>query len=183
MAVARWVRYRADDLGVDSARVSLGGASAGATLATGATLRLRDEDGWQPAALLTVYGLFHPVLPAVPAEREAMMDGIPQVLRFTPESTAGIAANYLGGPPESADGYAMPIRADLRGLCPVRMYDAEYDDLRVSADLFAAALEDAGVPVTRHLVPGVMHGFANLPPEITPVGEALQMMADAVGAA
>ena len=157
----------------------MGGASAGATLATGAVLRLRDEDGWTPAALIPVYGMFHAVLPVAP-EIDALMTEVPTLLRFTPESTAGVTANYLGGPVESADGYAMPILADLAGLCPVVLLDGEYDDLRASADLFAAALADAGVDVRRHLARGMMHGFVNLPAEVEPVGEVFSLMAETV---
>ncbi|GAA4702995.1 hypothetical protein [Nocardioides conyzicola] len=36
------------------------------------------------------------------------------------------------------------------------------------------------VDVTRHLVPGVLHGFLNLPAEVEPVGHAFQLIADAV---
>src|SRR4051794_17839471 len=52
VAVVRWVRDHPAELGLDPARIAVGGASAGANLATGAVLRLRDEDGWQPAALV-----------------------------------------------------------------------------------------------------------------------------------
>ena len=180
VAVVRWVRDSALDLGVDPARIAVGGASAGATLATGATLRVRDEDDWQPAALLPVYGMFHAVLPDPTDEMAASMADVPDLLRFTPESTAGVTANYLGGPPESADGYAMPALADLAGLCPVWLYDAEYDDLRGSAEIFATALAAAGVDVGQHVAPGLMHGFTNLPAEIDAVGEVFQLMADVV---
>ena len=175
VAAIRWVRD-SGALDVDPARLAVGGASAGATLATGAVLRLRDEDDWQPAALIPVYGMFHPTVPPASADDEALMIGVPELLRFTPEGTAGITAAYLGGPAESADGYAMPILADLHGLCPTLLIDAEYDDLRRSADLFAEALAQAGVPLTRHLAPGTMHGLANLPAEIEPVGRVFALM-------
>lgn len=183
VAALRWTRDHAADLGVDPGRIAIGGASAGATLATGTTLRVRDEDDWQPAVLLPVYGMFHAVLPSPTSEMTTLMADVPELLRFTPESTAGVTANYLGGPPESADGYAMPILADLDGLCPVRLYDAEYDDLRGSAEIFAAALREAGVDVERHVGPGLMHGFMNLPAEIEPVGEIVQLMAAQVATA
>lgn len=175
VAAIRWVRD-SGELPVDPHRISVGGASAGATLATGATLRLRDEDDWQPAALIPVYGMFHAVVPASTEAFKELMAGVPPLLRFTSEGTAEVTANYLGGPPESVDGYAMPILAGLEGLCPVLLIDAEHDDLRRSADLFATALAEAGVPLTRHLAPGMMHGLVNLPAEIEPVGEVFASM-------
>ena len=63
VAAVRWVRDNAAALGIDPDRISLGGASAGGNLATGAALRLRDDDGWVPAALLLAYTTFHAVVP------------------------------------------------------------------------------------------------------------------------
>ena len=76
----------------------------------------------------------------------------------------------------------MPAGADLAGLCRTVMIDAEYDDLRRSEEAFLALLAAAGVDVTRHLMPGVLHGFLNLPAEVEPVGRAFQLIADAVAA-
>ena len=64
VAAVRWVRDSAADLGVDPDRISVGGASAGGNLAAGAALRLRDDDGWQPAALLLAYPIAHAVAAA-----------------------------------------------------------------------------------------------------------------------
>jgi acetyl esterase len=180
VAVVRTVRDGAPILGVDPHRIAVGGASAGANLATGAVLRLRDEDGWQPAALVAAYGVFHGVLPPTTPTLEELMAVVPALLRFTDEQTAGFAANYVGAPAESADGYAMPAGADLAGLCPVVMLDAEYDDLRRSEEPFHAGLVAAGVDVTRVVIPGVLHGFLNLPAEVEPVGHAFQLIANAV---
>ncbi|KQW47252.1 hypothetical protein ASC77_12255 [Nocardioides sp. Root1257] len=183
VAVVRWVRDSAVDLGVDPDAIAVGGASAGANLGTAAVLRLRDEDGWQPASLVAAYGVYHPVLPPATAEIDELMAEVPALLGFTDEQTAGFTANYLGASPESADGRSMPALADLTGLCRVLMIDAEYDDLRRSEEPFHEALLAAGVDVTRHLMPGLMHGFLNLPAEVEPVGTAFQLIADAVPSA
>ena len=180
VAVVRWARDDATDLGVARDRIAVGGASAGGNLATAAALRLRDEDRWVPSVLVPAYGVFHPVLPPATPEIDALMASVPDLLRFTDEQTAGFTANYLGAPPESADGRAMPALASLTGLCPVVMIDAEYDDLRRSEEPFHDALVGAGVEVTRHLMPGLMHGFLNLPADIGPVDRAVQIIADTV---
>jgi len=49
VAAVTWVRDRAEELGVDPARITIGGASAGGNLTAGAAVRLRDRDGWAPA--------------------------------------------------------------------------------------------------------------------------------------
>lgn len=183
VAAVRWLRDGADDLGVDADRIAVGGASAGGNLATAAVIRLRDEEGWQPAVLVPAYGVFHAVLPPSTPEIDERMADVPPMLGFTDEQTAGFTANYVGGPAESADGSSMPGLADLTALCRTVMVDAEYDDLRRSEEPFHAALLAAGVDVTRHVQPGVLHGFLNLPAEVEPVGRAFQIIADAVGSA
>ena len=59
VAATRWLRDSAADLGVDPDRIHVGGASAGGNLATALTLRLRDEDDWQPASLVAIYPVLH----------------------------------------------------------------------------------------------------------------------------
>jgi acetyl esterase len=179
VAAVTWVRDTAADLGVDPARISVGGASAGANLTTGAALKLRDRDGWVPAALLPVYGVFHPVVPAPSSALASGLAELPPLL----QGRAGdhtLTINYLGGPLSSADGYAMPALAVLEGLCPTVLLNAEYDNLRASGEAFAAALAVAGVAVRQVLVPGVLHGFLNQPAELKPVGRCLEVMADVV---
>ncbi|PWW25008.1 alpha/beta hydrolase family protein [Geodermatophilus normandii] len=109
------------------------------------------------------------------------MTEVPRLLRFLPEDRRSITTNYLGGPESTADGYAMPANAVLEGLCPVLLLDSEYDDLRASAEAFTAALALAGVDVRQVLVPGMLHGFLNLPAhDVEPVDRALALVADVV---
>src|SRR3954449_659456 len=183
VAAVRWVRDSAAGVGIDPGRISLGGASAGGNLATGAALRLRDDDGWVPAALLLAYTTLHAVVPPPSPSLTPLLEEIPRLLRFLPEDRRSITENYLGGPASRADGYAMPGGAVLEGLCPVLLLDAEYDDLRASAEVFAGQLTAAGVDVRQVAVPGMLHGFLNLDAGIEPVDDALRLMAGTVAAA
>jgi acetyl esterase len=180
VAAVRWVRDHAATLGVDAGRISLGGASAGGNLAAGAALKLRDEDGWVPAALVLAYTTLHAVVPPASPSLAPLLDGIPRLLRFLPETRRGITESYLGGPASNADGYAMPGNAVLEGLCPVLLLNSEYDDLRASAEAFAGQLAVAGVDVRQVLVRGMLHGFLNLHAGIGPVDRALDLMAQVV---
>jgi acetyl esterase/lipase len=177
VAVVRWARESAPDLGIDADRISVGGASAGANLAAGAALKLRDADGQPPAHLIFAYGVAHSVIPPMSADHAALMREVPALLQFPPEATSFFNVNYLGGPVSTSDGYAFPALADLRGLCPTLVLNAEYDDLRASGQAFAASLASAGVDVRQVNVVSMLHGFLNLPASIAPVAEALDLIA------
>jgi len=177
VAVVRWVRDSPADLGIDADRISVGGASAGANLAAGAALKLRDADGLPPAHLIFAYGVAHAVIPPMSAEHAALMREVPALLQFPPEATSFFNVNYLGGPVSTATGYAFPALADLRGMCPTLVLNAEYDDLRASGQAFAAALAAAGADVRQVMVASMLHGFLNLPASIGPVAGALDLIA------
>jgi acetyl esterase/lipase len=180
VAAVAWVRDDAATLGVDPARISIGGASAGANLTAGAALKLRDRDAWQPAALVLAYGAFHPMFPPPSPSLAARLAELPPLFREREGESNPLHENYLGGPLSSGDGYAFPGHAVLTGLCPTLLLNAEYDHLRASGEAFAAALALAGVDVRQVLVPGVLHAFLNQPAELEPVGRALDLIAEVV---
>jgi acetyl esterase/lipase len=180
VAAYRWVRDNAAELGVDAGRICLGGASAGGNLSIGAALKLRDEDGRPPAALLPIYPVAHAVVPPASASLAAKMAEVPAVLRFFPPQMQWLNENYLGGPLSTADGYAFGANAVLEGLCPTLVINAEYDDLRSSGEAFVAQCALAGVDVRQVTAVGMLHGFLNTRPDIEPVGQALDLMAEVV---
>ena len=163
VAAFRWAVVEAAALGADPARVSLGGASAGANLAAGATLRLRDEFGLVPVALLLAYPCVHAALPPASAELAPKVAALTPAMAFAPEILTPTVENYLGGPLESATAYAMPALGDLAGLPPTLILNAEYDGLRASGEAFAELLQAAGVEVEVRCEPGVAHGHLNSP--------------------
>ncbi|POX36796.1 alpha/beta hydrolase [Streptomyces sp. Ru73] len=162
--------------GTGEGPLSVGGASAGANLAAGAVLRLRDATGWTPAHVVLVYPALHAVLPAPSARLSGMMAGIPRAARLV-DDYPRVFAQYLGGPPDTADGYAAPALADLSGFPPTTVLNAEYDDLRPSGEAFTAALAVAGTDVTQVLVRGTLHGFLTRPGTEEPTDHALDVMA------
>lgn len=178
VAAARWLRDNGSKLGVDPTRITIGGASAGGNLAVATTLRLRDEDEWQPAALVPAYPVLHDVLPTPSAVVSTTLDEVPPALRFTPQGTGFMNANYLGGHP--ADGYSFPTHADLAGLAPTLLVTAEYDDLRTTGEVFVDQLSAAGVDVRLVQADGMLHGFLNLSSALKPVDHVLRLMAETV---
>jgi acetyl esterase/lipase len=108
------------------------------------------------------------VQPAPDAALRALLDANPGADRFGPEPVRSMYEAYLGGPVENAPLPAVPGRAapsDLAGFPPVLMINGEADELRVSGEVFAATLADAGVPLELVTEPGTEHGHLNRPDE------------------
>ncbi len=160
LAAFDWAVENAPALGVDPARIALGGASAGGNLATGAAMRLRDRGTALPSLLALVYPSLHDGILTPNRELSLLLEGVPAARIFTPESRAAINRNYL---PDGIDpdGYAFPGGHELAGLPSVLMINAELDSLRASGEAFAAELALASVDVRVVRQRGAMHGYLN----------------------
>lgn len=168
LAAWRWTIDNADELGLDAERLAIGGASAGANLVAGAVLRLLADSAPipVPAGVFLAYPTLLAVQPAPDAALRALLDANPAADRFTPAAVRAMYENYLGGPVDDAPLAAVPGRAaasDLAGFPPGLMINGEADELRVSGEVFAATLVDAGVPLELVVEPGTEHGHLNRP--------------------
>ncbi|MFI6404690.1 alpha/beta hydrolase [Streptomyces sp. NPDC050548] len=159
-AALRWVADEADALGVDVARVALGGHSAGAALAAAVALAARDRRG--PGIRYLYLG--YPVLDDRLETGSARAITDPKL--FNRQGAAAGWELYLQGSDPEA-GYAVPGRAkDLGDLPPTYILVDGADPVRDEALEFAARLSAAGNSVELHLVPGVPHMFDVLAPDI-----------------
>ncbi len=150
-AVAIWAAEHAAGLGIDPARIAVGGHAAGAGLAAAVALRARDERG--PAIRYQL--LNQPELD----DRQETWSA--RTFTDTPFMTRSKVAaswrHYLGSTP--ATPYAAPARAtDLSGLPPAHVATAELDPNRDEAIGYALRLLQAGVPVELHQWAGTFHG-------------------------
>jgi acetyl esterase/lipase len=140
----------------------IGGASAGANLAAGVALRLRDE-GRPPLGVALLYPLVHPALPEAGPELAGKLARLTATHTFRVPSFTPMVENYLGGPVSEATPYAFAALGHLRGYPPTLVINGEYDGLRASGEAFSSALMAAGCEVTQLLAPEVLHGHANSP--------------------
>ena len=92
---------------------SIGGASAGGNLATGAALRLSHGTGPVPALAVLAYPTLHAVQGSPDAALRSALDADPEADTFGPEPVRGMYENYLGTPAESGDVYAVPGTASV----------------------------------------------------------------------
>ncbi|MDN3496446.1 alpha/beta hydrolase fold domain-containing protein [Planococcus sp. APC 4015] len=161
-----WVSQNADRLRIDVSRLAIGGASAGANLVTGATLRLVASGDALPALVVLAYPTLLAVQPAPDAALRAALDANPAADRFPPAAIRAMYENYLGGSIEGAPLPAIPGLAsadDLAGFPPTLMINGDADELRVSGEAFAATLAAAGRPVELRVEAGTEHGHLNRP--------------------
>jgi acetyl esterase len=155
--------WAVDNLGVSSAAMHVGGASAGANLAAGVGVRLRDGQGELPASLVLVYPQVHAVAPEGSAAARAAAKTLPEEHRFPQSMVTAIAENYLGPDQSSDDPYAYAGNAELTGMSPLFILNSESDEHRYSGEEFARQAIEAGVMVLNCYEPGSIHGHLDRP--------------------
>lgn len=163
VAATAWARTQAVRWGADPERLVLGGASAGANLAAGACVQVRDQGGTLPAALVLAYPCLHAPLPEPSEELAEKLSGISRVMAFAPEALTLMVENYTGRPLAETPTYAMPGNGDLTGLPPTLVINAEYDGLRASGETAVSAMRAAGVTCRQVVAEDVAHGHLSSP--------------------
>jgi acetyl esterase len=141
----------------------LGGASAGANLAAGAALRLRDDGRSLPRGVLLVYPVLHAELPPMTAELTAKVATLPDPGLVGAESIRRMNLNYVREPAALNEPYAFPGGHDLTGLPPTFILNSDVDPLRASGQQYGAELAAAGVDLVMIREGGVHHGHLNEP--------------------
>lgn len=156
-AAACWVHDNAATVGVDPARLAIGGDSAGGLLAATVAQTARDRGGPPIAFQLLVY-------PAVGTRGySASMAEFATGYLFERDELDWAYAQYLNDPSEARDPRVCPIAArDFGALPPAYVLCAEYEIMRDDIEHYAALLADAGVPVELRRWPGQVHPFLNL---------------------
>lgn len=153
-AATDWVSRRADELGVDAARLAVIGDSAGGSLAAAVALAARDRGGPDICAQVLLYpGLDRDM--SVPSI--ATMPEAPLLTRADIDYMHALADGDAGPP---ADPYLLPaLASDLSGLPQAIVVTGGCDPIRDWGERYAERLRDAGVQTTCTRYPGAYHGF------------------------
>jgi acetyl esterase len=157
-----WATEHPDLLDARTGRIHLGGASAGANLAAGVSVRSVAADVEKPASLVLVYPLVHAATPESSAELRASITRMAPAFSFTSEVVAALTEHYAGAA-ASTDPVAFAGNADLVGQPATLIINAEADELRASGEEFARQLRDVGVKVESITEPGTFHGYLDDP--------------------
>ena len=166
-----WFAAHAPAFGLAADRFAIGGQSAGATLAAGLALRLRDTGRTTP--LLQV--LAYPVLdPALASSSYVENDGI----LLTAASYAQDWDHYLGDQRADPPSYAAPLYAkNLAGVAPALLLAAGHDPARDDTRRYHARLTEVGVDSELVEYPGTIHAFLSFAGALDVAREALRLIA------
>lgn len=169
-----WLHEHADALGVDRARIAVGGQSAGGGLAAALAQRLADE-----GAPMAAQWLFCPMLD----DRTAADRSLDAANHFAWNNRNNLVgwSSYLG-PLLGGDclpAYAAAARrADLTGLPPSWLYASDIELFCPEITEYARRLRGAGVEVTLEVVPGAPHGFESWAGDTAPARALLATARD-----
>jgi acetyl esterase len=170
------VRREAAGLGVDSARLAVGGDSAGGNLAAVVAIDARDR-----GVALRHQLLVYPVCDATLSQPSVEENGEGYLL--TKGAMAWFVGHYLGAG-DPTDWRVSPLfAADVAGVAPATVITAEYDPLRDEGRAYAERLAAAGVEVAHRCFAGQIHGFFGLGAVTPAAGEAVAFAGERLRAA
>ena len=150
-----WAYDNAEELGIDTSRIGIGGDSAGSTLSVGVCMMARDRK--------------HPVKFAFQMLPYPFLDGrnnSESCKRFTDTPMWNSTLSNRIAPMTRADRtrpdyvYFSPVEAEsFEGLPTAYIETAEFDCLHDDGILYAKKLREAGIEVALNETKGTMHGF------------------------
>jgi acetyl esterase len=153
VAVTRLMAREGAGLGIDPARLAVGGDSAGANLALGAALAMRDAGERALKFQLLIYGVYTTDCDSPSWQSFGQGAGL------SIASMSWAWETYLGDKADYRDWRAAPYLADLAGLPPAHLIVGTLDPLLDDSNNLYAKLQAAGVPCNLTVYQGINHGF------------------------
>ncbi len=156
-AALKWLHSHAGELGVDTTRIAIGGASAGGGLTAALALLTRDRKEVPLAFQLLIYPMLddRTVISKEPHPYTGEYIWTQDANRFGWTSLLGQEPGGLDISP-----YAAAARADkLEGLPPAFITVGSLDLFLEENMEYARRLIRSGVPTELHVYPGAFHGF------------------------
>ena len=154
IAVYKWAAANASSMNGDAKHMALAGESAGGNLAVATAVAARKAGLQAPTHILAVY----PVAQTGDLNTKSYVDSKnakplnkPMIEWFVDKLSAK--------PADKMDPRLDIVHADLKGLPPVTIINAQIDPLREDGALLEQALKSAGVKVDRKVYAGTTHEF------------------------
>ena len=174
IATYKWALENAASIKGDPRRVALAGESAGGGLAVATAIAARDQKLQMPTAIVSVYPIAgtDTTTPSYVENAAAKPLDRPMMSWFFEQ--------YLRGPQDRADPRVNLVAANLQGLPPTTIINAQIDPLRSEGEQLAERLRAAGVTVQQKTYDGVTHEFFGMGAVVSKAMDAEQMAADAL---
>ncbi len=178
LAAVRYAAREGEALGIDPARLAVGGDSAGGNLALSTALALRDAGASPLSFMLLIYGVYS--TDNATAAWKALGTGS---YGLSAAQMDWIWATYLNTPEERSDWRVAPLTAPMAGLPAAHLIVGTLDPLIDDSHALAQKLAAANVPHTLTVYEGLTHGFIRSGPYSITVRRALAECAAALAGA
>lgn len=174
LAAVAWLAAHADELGADSALLTVGGDSAGGTLAAA----VAQACAWGGGPTLAGQLLLYPATDMMSDYRSNRENAHGYLL--TRERLAWVRGE-LSRVSDLSDPRLSPLRAgDLSGIAPTLIVTAGFDPIRDEALAYADRLRASGVPALNLHYPGQIHGFISFDRVLLGARDALHRVGQAL---
>ena len=170
LAAYKWAATNAASIKGDGKHMALAGESAGGNLAVSTAVAVKAAGLQAPTHVLAVY----PVAQTGSLDTASYRDSATAKPLNKP-MIGWFVDKLLAKPADKADPRLDLVHAQLAGLPPVTIINAQIDPLREDGALLEAALKAAGVPVRRKVYAGVTHEFFGMGAVVVKAAEAQKM--------
>lgn len=175
-AAYEWAVKNAASINGDPKKVALAGESAGGGLAVATAIMARDRKAPMPVAVVSVYPIAGTDTTTASYMEHAMAKPLNRAMM------SWFFEKYLNGPQDRRNTRVNLVAADLRGLPPTTIINAQIDPLRSDGEMLAQRLRAAGVQTQQKTYPGVNHEFFGMGAAVSDAIAANRMAADALKA-
>ena len=170
-AAYQWVRANAGQFNGDLARIAVVGESAGGNLAASVTIRARDQGVPLPVYQVLIYPVTNDALDTPSQAVNANTSPLDS------KALPWFYERYLNSPADGANPLFSVLRANLQGLPPATVINADIDPLRSEGAAYAQRLINAGVSVDYRNYSGVTHEFFGMGAALDQAREAVSQAA------
>jgi acetyl esterase len=153
LATYEWALKNAASIKGDPKKMGLAGESAGGGLAVATAIAARDKKLQAPLAVVSVYPI------AGSDTNTASYVENANAKPLNAPMMGWFFKNYLKSPADATDPRINLVAANLAGLPPTTIINAQIDPLRSEGELLAEKLRAAGVTVEQKTFDGVTHEF------------------------